>query len=322
MKSILKLLSLILIFSSIASAQTIPTPITPEIPLGPKMRVWAVQQAYSGDLTVSGEGLMGSTSYDIENLKDLATMEDLLRSFDIEGISLQYLNPDAYTITTAQVRDVNGQVLLRAEHWWKLEKTISNNGRHVSYAPPVWSKNLWFNLQDLRVPFDGESATAYLTNGAIVSLEVFDGKLTLPSMLSWSEGTVELVRGGQYLYLDISTGARVSNTRVVASSHGLGVDSFERLQNSGMSVGVTVYDYDNWVPVFETVPDFRGVFTINVSLWEQWKQPVGVWYKSGNSGWKYSSKFEKGDPMYMRVTVEGGKSLYFYFEWDPSAGKG
>lgn len=325
MKTILKFLSLFIFIFSFASAQTPPTPSAPELPLGPKMIVWALEQTHDGTLSVSGDGLDSSKYYEID-LRSARTLDAMLGFFDFEGILLQYKNPEAYTITTGEIRDVDGQVLFRAEHWWKLVKTVNDGGSSISYSVPEWSGNLWFSLQDIRVPFEGESATAYLSSGAVISLDVFDGKVTLPYRLSWSQaqGVVEMVSGGQKFYRDINTGAQVTNLDFLAHANGHGVDNIQQPQSSGMSVVTSVYYYGPYYnPVFETVPDSKGWFTIYVNPEDEWTVPVGTWFKTVEGDWEYVSGFEKHNGLlYIQVPVVGGESLYFYFEWGPSVGKG
>ena len=331
MKNILKTLTFIftLLFSTVfASAQTPSTPSAPELPLGPKMIVWALGQAHDGTLSVSGDGLTSSKHYEID-LRSARTLDEMLGFFDFEGILLQYKNPDPYTITTGEIRDVDGQILFRAEHWWKLVKIINDGGSSISYSVPEWSANLWFSLQDIRVPFGGESATAYLSNGAVISLDVFDGKVTLPAKLSWShtQGVVEMVHGGQKFYRDINTGAQITDFDILAHSRGQGINNIKQLESSGMSVWAVAHYYGSWYnPTFETVPSSKGWFTIYVTPWDQWTVPVGVWVKVGlNGDWKYFSEFQKGDPLYIQTPVDDASknsSLYFRLEWGPSAGKG
>jgi hypothetical protein len=332
MKNILNLLAFF-IASTFSWALSPPITEPSPIPLGPKMVVWALGQVHDGTLSVAGNGVTSSPYYEID-LRSARTLEQMLGFFDMEGISLQYKNPDAYTITTGEIRDVNGAVLFRAEHWWKLIKTVSDDGLKVSYSVPDWAGNLWFQLQDIQVPFDGESVTVHLSDGAMMTLDVFEGKVSLPGMLSWSEGTVEVVQNGKKSFFDIESGAQVSNTRILARTQGIGLDSIEQIPNSGMSVDVWTYvPYGGYVPVYETVPGKKGMFTIqpkvndpwsydsqDIVIEESWIKPLGVWYAAPDKSWKYM-KYPV-DAESVQIPVVGGQSLYFYFEWDESVGKG
>lgn len=331
MKTILKIAAVFITSTfSWASSPTI-TKSSP-IPLGPKMIVWALQQAHSGTLNVSSDGLDYEVNYSM-SLEGVKTLKETLKSFDFEGIQLKYTNPNSYTISTGEILDSNGQALFRANHWWKLQKTLSDDGLKASYLVPDWAGNLWFQLQDISVPFDGESATVHLSDGVVMTLDVFDGQVSLPGALSWSQGTVEIIQNGLKSYFDIGSGAQVSNTRILARTQGIGLDSIEQIPNSGMTVDVWTYiSYGGYYPIYETVPSQKGMFAIKPKVIDSWQsdsgetvedlgiRPLGVWFVDVDKLWKYVEY--PTDAESIEIPVIGGESLFFYFEWDESAGKG
>jgi hypothetical protein len=296
--------------------------------VGERMIVHALTQVHSGKIQVEGDGLQAPVFIDVSliDVKGKGS-QAILSKFNLDKVQLQIVKPSSYITTCAQIMDRSGNTLFSSVNTWRLERVQQNDGS-VRYDPPVWSGNLWFQLADVRYPFSGKSATAYLNTGEIISLAIEDGFVIVPGVLAYSEGYLEVVDSkGISTGIDIKTGASASRpVRFLSSLNGV---SFDQVQNLGQARNVMEVDTNQWQSlVYEMSSGFNGIISMNViqqflnypgdtGIYPM-PRPIGVWYYNLNE-WKYITPNQNGS---FQIPVLRGRMTYFYFIWDEQSGKG